>query len=124
MTKDKIIQGDTRFEDNPVIQKQRITEAKSIQERLTECEVTYKTKDKYPNYQGKKSHAKRRLSANNSSGYAGVSYRLKDATWGASVFYCGKLYNIGQYKTKQQAVKARNKYIITHKMPHKLQLYI
>ena len=81
-------------------------------------------KDKYPNYQGKKSHAKRRLSANNSSGYAGVSYRLKDATWGASVFYCGKLYNIGQYKTKQQAVEARNKYIITHKMPHKLQLYI
>ena len=55
--------------------------------------------------------------------YSGI-YRLPTGRWRAQIYYKKKQYNIGVHDTALQAVKARNAYIIEHKLPHALQVVI
>ena len=61
-----------------------------------------------------------RKSKKNTSGYVGVSYMKKDTVWRARISFRNKEIHIGSFKTKEEAVKARDDYIIKNKLPHKL----
>ena len=69
---------------------------------------------------------KRMIQSNNKSGYRGVAYRGDEDRYRVRINVDGKTINIGGYKTKKEAVEARNKYIIDNgldKMGHKIQEY-
>ena len=62
-----------------------------------------------------------RIQKNNKSGYVGVTYHKKGiAKWRSSIGSNNKVINIGSFKTKEEAVLARDNYIIENKLPHKL----
>lgn len=42
-----------------------------------------------------------------SSGVTGVSYLKRRKKWGATLTLCGKRHCLGEYKTKEEAIKAR-----------------
>lgn len=48
----------------------------------------------------------RKLDKRNKSGYTGVK-ETKTGTWNAQIYCDGKCINLGTYKTKEEAVKAR-----------------
>ena len=48
----------------------------------------------------------RKLDKRNKSGYTGVK-ETKTGTWNAQIYCDGKYINLGTYKTKEEAVKAR-----------------
>ena len=58
----------------------------------------------------------------NKSGYVGVYKYKKYNKWIAKVGSNNKLINIGSFKTKEEAVLARDNYIIENKLPHKLSI--
>ena len=62
----------------------------------------------------------RRIQKNNTSGFVGVSYHNGKARWAASVEVNYKKVHIGYYSTIEEAVQARDNYIIENKLPHKL----
>ena len=64
----------------------------------------------------------RRKQKNNTSGYVGVMWKPNKNKWVASVKSKGKNTHIGSFKTKEEAVKARDDYIIKNKLPHKLSI--
>ena len=64
-----------------------------------------------------------RMQSNNTSGFVGVSWRESIQRWRARVQMYGKEKYIGQYKTLEEAVEARDKYIIDNNLPHPLSTY-
>ena len=61
-----------------------------------------------------------RVMNSNKSGYVGIYYYKKYNTWGANIRINKILKQIGSFKTKEEAVLARDNYIIENKLPHKL----
>ena len=59
---------------------------------------------------------------NNKSGYVGVIWHIRDKKWGANIGVNNKLINIGSFKTLEEAVQARDNYIIENNLPHKLSI--
>ena len=62
----------------------------------------------------------RRIQKNNTSGFVGVSYHNGKARWAASVGVNYKTLHIGYFNSVQEAVEARDIYIIENSLPHKL----
>ena len=64
-----------------------------------------------------------RIGKNNTSGFVGVTYHKKGiAKWHSSIGSNNKLIHIGSFITKEEAVLARDNYIIENKLPHKLSI--
>ena len=62
-----------------------------------------------------------RMMKNNTTGYVGVNYHDTGiAKWAASIGVNHKQVYIGSFLTKEEAVQARDNYIIENKLPHKL----
>ena len=61
-----------------------------------------------------------RMKKNNKSGYVGIYYYKKNNTWGANIRINKILKQLGSFKTLEEAVQARDNYIIENKLPHKL----
>ena len=61
-----------------------------------------------------------RIMKNNKSGYVGIYYYKKYNTWGANIRINKILKQIGSFKTLEEAVQARDNYIIENSLPHKL----
>ena len=64
-----------------------------------------------------------RIMKNNKSGYVGIYYYKKYNTWGANIRINKILKQIGSFKTKEEAVQARDNYIIENKLPHPLSTH-
>ena len=62
----------------------------------------------------------RRMKSINTSGYTGVSYKIRDGVWTANIGINNKLKHLGTFLTIEEAVLARDNYIIENKLPHKL----
>lgn len=62
----------------------------------------------------------KRMRSNNTSGFVGVYLGAVKNKWYAKVGSDNKLINIGSFHTKEEAVQARDKYIVEHNLPHKL----
>ena len=61
-----------------------------------------------------------RIMKNNKSGYVGVRYHSRDGVWTAYISVNNTRKYIGYYSTIEEAVQARDSYIIENKLPHKL----
>ena len=61
-----------------------------------------------------------RIMKNNKSGYVGVTWHIRYKKWGANIGVNNKLINIGTFKTLEEAVQARDNYIIENNLPNKL----
>ena len=61
-----------------------------------------------------------RTQRNNTSGFVGVMYIKNKDKWVVSLSYLGKRVYIGSFPTIEEAVQARDNYIIENKLPHKL----
>ena len=64
----------------------------------------------------------RRMKSINTSGYTGVSYKIRDGVWTANIGINNKLKHLGTFLTIEEAVQARDNYIIENKLPHKLSI--
>lgn len=64
----------------------------------------------------------KRMRSNNTSGFVGVYLGAVKNKWYAKVGSDNKLINIGSFHTKEEAVQARDKYIVEHNLPHKLSV--
>lgn len=62
----------------------------------------------------------KRMMSNNTSGFVGVYFRVTKNKWYAKVRSNTKLINIGSFHTMEEAVQARDNYIIQNNLPHKL----
>ncbi len=62
----------------------------------------------------------RRKMKNNTSGFVGITYYKSNKKWGATIGIKNKKINLGSFKTKEEAVQARDNYIIENKLPHPL----
>ena len=61
-----------------------------------------------------------RMKSTNTSGYNGIIWNKKNSNWGAVIGIATKKVYIGSFLTKEEAVLARDNYIIENKLPHKL----
>ena len=61
-----------------------------------------------------------RMKGNNTSGFVGVAYRKDNNKWSASITIDCKVVFLRCFKTKEEAVEARDNYIIENNLPHKL----
>ena len=59
-----------------------------------------------------------RIKKNNTSGFVGIG--LSGKKWSAKVRIFNKDTRVGTFNTKEEAVQARDNYIIENKLPHKL----
>ena len=57
---------------------------------------------------------------NNTSGYVGICWNNKNNNWMAKIKSGDFFIYIGSFHTKEEAVLARDNYIIENKLPHKL----
>ena len=57
---------------------------------------------------------------NSTSGYTGVNWNRTRGLWVAVLVYNSKRSKIGVFKTIEEAVQARDNYIIENNLPHKL----
>ncbi len=64
----------------------------------------------------------RRIMKNNTSGYVGIYWHKRGKKWRASISVNNKLIYLGLFPTVQEAVLARDNYIIENKLPHKLSI--
>ena len=62
----------------------------------------------------------RRIMKNNKSGVVGVRYHSRDGVWTAYISVNNTRKHIGQFDSKEEAVQARDNYIIQNNLPHKL----
>ena len=62
----------------------------------------------------------KRIMKNNTSGFVGVCWDKSKDKWVAIIHFNNKLINIGTFPTKEEAVQARDNYIIENNLPHKL----
>jgi len=64
-----------------------------------------------------------RKSKRNTSGYVGVMWKPNNKNkWVAEININKNCIRIGSFKTKEEAVKARDNYIIKNNLPHKLSI--
>ena len=61
-----------------------------------------------------------RQQSNNTSGYVGVTWEARVSKWRARVNMFKKEKHIGRFSTIEEAVQARDNYIIQNNLPHKL----
>ena len=61
-----------------------------------------------------------RIKKSNTSGFVGVMYIKNKDKWIVSLSYLGKRVYIGSFPTIEEAVQARDNYIIENNLPHKL----
>lgn len=61
-----------------------------------------------------------RVMKNNKSGYVGVIWNPLSKNWRASIRFKNEKINLGSHKTKEEAIQARDNYIIENNLPHKL----
>ena len=61
-----------------------------------------------------------RIQKNNTSGYVGVSWHKGNNKWVAKIKVIKVGINLGYFNSKEEAVQARNNYIIENNLPHKL----
>lgn len=61
-----------------------------------------------------------RIKKNNTSGYVGVSYYDRGGVWTAYISINNARKHIGSFPTIEEAVQARDNYIIENSLPHKL----
>ena len=54
----------------------------------------------------------KRLQKSNKSGYANIFWNKKNKNWRCHITVYGKRYEIGSFKSKREALEARNKFII------------
>ena len=62
----------------------------------------------------------RRKMKNNTSGFVGITYYKSNKKWGATIGIKNKKINLGSFKTKEEAVQARDNSIVENNLPHKL----
>jgi hypothetical protein len=62
----------------------------------------------------------RRMMKNNTSGFVGVEFIVLEDKYTAMVGVYGKRIHLGTFKTIEEAVQARDNYIIQNNLPHKL----
>ena len=62
----------------------------------------------------------KRMQKNNKSGYVGVIWHIRNKKWGANIRINKILKQIGPFKTIEEAIQARDNYIIENNLPHKL----
>ena len=63
-----------------------------------------------------------RIMKNNKSGYVGVIWNPLSKNWRASIRFKNEKINLGSHKTIEEAVQARDNYIIENNLPHKLSI--
>jgi hypothetical protein len=73
--------------------------------------------------------ANRRVLSSNTSGYTGVSYDTCNNVFTSKITSKllskhGEKVTLGYYKTKKEALEARNKFIRKHNLPHPIQEYV
>lgn len=56
----------------------------------------------------------------NTSGFVGIYWNKASKKWDAKIGVNSKLVHIGTFHAKEEAVQARDNYIIENKLPHKL----
>ena len=61
-----------------------------------------------------------RIKGNNTSGFVGVDFRPSENKYVARISILGDRVHIGCFPTKEEAVLARDNYIIENNLPHKL----
>ena len=61
-----------------------------------------------------------RMKSTNTSGYNGIIWNKKNSNWGAVIGIATKKVYIGSFLIIEEAVQARDNYIIENKLPHKL----
>ena len=61
-----------------------------------------------------------RIKKNNTSGFVGVSYHNGQARWVAQIMVNKIVIHLGYFNSVQEAVEARDIYIIENSLPHKL----
>ena len=61
-----------------------------------------------------------RMKKNNTSGYVGICWNNKNNNWMAKIKSGDFFIYIGSFHAKEEAVLARDNYIIENKLPHKL----
>ncbi len=61
-----------------------------------------------------------RIQKNNTSGFVGINWNKKNSNWKAVIGINTKKVKIGSFLTKEEAVLARDNYIIENNLPHKL----
>ena len=67
----------------------------------------------------------KRIKSDNTSGYTGVAKAVNSPRWRAYIYAeSKKQISIGIYDTIKEAVEARNNYIISNKLNHKIQKYV
>lgn len=67
------------------------------------------------------------MCSNNTSGYEGLYLARKKSgrkAWSVKIYYKGNNIFLGNFETQKEALEIRNKYIIEHNLPHKIQKYI
>lgn len=52
------------------------------------------------------------------SNNSGISFNKKDKNWSSSIYYCGDYIFSKRFKTEEEAVSARNDFIIKNNLPH------
>ncbi len=62
----------------------------------------------------------KRIKKTNTSGFVGINLEIRCCKWVARVSIAGKENWIGSFKTIEEAVQARDTYIISNNLPHKL----
>ena len=61
-----------------------------------------------------------RMRRTNTSGYVGINWVESKLKWVSKISVAKKTIWLGEYKTIEEAVQARDNYIIENKLPHKL----
>ena len=64
-----------------------------------------------------------RIMKNNKSGYVGIYYYKSNNKWAANIRINKILKQLGYFKIKEEAVQARDNYIIENKLPHPLSTH-
>ena len=62
----------------------------------------------------------KRMMKNNTSGFVGIAWSKKASKWRASICVLKINKHIGYFDSKEEAVQARDNYIIKNNLPHKL----
>ena len=63
------------------------------------------------------------MKSSNTSGFVGVSWHKGNTKWVAQIMVNKIVIHLGSFKTKEEAVEARDNYIIENNLPHKLSTY-
>ena len=61
-----------------------------------------------------------RMQKSNTSGFVGVSWHKGSSKWVAQIMVNKIIIHLGSFKTLEEAVQARDSYIIENSLPHKL----